>query len=172
MTWRHKIKSMPSRLPANFKSIFSANKSTTNMEAVADASKLIPFRWRQNTIAERRRMRNDRKKRKRLQRKKFPQFPNAYISKPCRMIDSLYLARKYYLKWQKINEAYWKIQAKASTLTLGSRFGTHTRVSAASENVHALKKSDWWCMLGSRRGGEGGILKWVWCFIEKCQCWV
>ena len=50
------------------------------MEAVADASKLIPFRWRQNTIVERRRMRNDRKKRKRLQRKKFPQFPNAYIS--------------------------------------------------------------------------------------------
>ena len=50
-----------------------------------------------NTIAERRRMRNDRKKRKRLQRKKFKrtkqgkQFTNAYISKPCRMIDSFTL---------------------------------------------------------------------------------
>lgn len=54
----------------------------------------------------------------------------------------LYLARKYNLKWQQINKAHKKLQAKAGTLSPVSRFGTNPRVSGASENVHTLKKSD------------------------------
>lgn len=40
----------------------------------------------------------------------------------------LYLARKYNLKWQQINKAHKKLQAKAGTLSPVSRFGTNPRL--------------------------------------------
>jgi len=84
-------------------------------------------------------MRNDRKKRKRLQKRKLKDDEARKavydrIHRETLQKDRfLYLARKYYLRWQQINEAHKKLQAKASTLPLGSRFGANTRVSGGSK---------------------------------------
>ena len=100
------------------------------MEAV-NTSESSPFRWRENTLAERRRMRNDRKKRKRLQRRKSKQHSaSERLRKEIIQKDRyLVLARKYYSKWRQINEAHKELQAKASSFSTGSRFGTNSRVS-------------------------------------------
>lgn len=122
---------LPSR---RFLRAFCPRTEINNMEAAANTSK---FRWRENTLAERRRMRNDRRKRKRLQRRKAREHEatkavSDRLHKETLQKDRfLYLARKYYLKWQQIKEAHKKLHAKASsTLQLGSRFGTNTRVSS------------------------------------------
>ena len=123
------------------------------MEAVSNTSE---FRWCENTLAERRRMRNDRKKQKRLQRRKVKEDEAMKAVSDCIHKETLqkdpflYLARKYYLKWQQINEAHKKLQAKASTLPLGSRFGANTRVSGAFKTYCTYKVECWilgmgWC---------------------------
>lgn len=108
------------------------------MEAVT-TNESSPFRWRENNLAERRRMRNDRKKRKRLQRTKCKEDEalnavSVRIQKEAIQKDRfLALARKYYLKWRQVNEAHKKLQSKANNLSMSSRFGTNPRVSDASE---------------------------------------
>ena len=78
------------------------------------------FRWRENTLAERRRKRNDIKKRKRLQRRKVREDEatkavSDRLHKETLQKDRfLYLARKYYLKWQQINEAHKKTSSKSN----------------------------------------------------------
>lgn len=71
-----------------------------------------PFKWRENTASERRRMRNERKKRKRLQKRKANDHSkleaNAVIEGLAERLHKeleqnqrlLFLARKYYLKWK------------------------------------------------------------------------
>ncbi|KAJ7377219.1 spindle assembly checkpoint kinase [Desmophyllum pertusum] len=102
------------------------------MEAVT-TNESSPFRWRENNLAERRRMRNDRKKRKRLQRTKCKEDEalnavSVRIQKEAIQKDRfLALARKYYLKWRQVNEAHKKLQSKANNLSMSSRFGTNPR---------------------------------------------
>lgn len=71
-----------------------------------------PFKWRENTASERRRMRNERKKRKRLQKRKANDHSkleaNAVIEGLAERLHKeleqnqrlLFLPRKYYLKWK------------------------------------------------------------------------
>ncbi|KAJ7377235.1 hypothetical protein OS493_030437, partial [Desmophyllum pertusum] len=87
-------------------------------------------------------MRNDRKKRKRLQRTKCKEDEalnavSVRIQKEAIQKDRfLALARKYYLKWRQVNEAHKKLQSKANNLSMSSRFGTNPRSCTL---YHALR---------------------------------
>ena len=92
-----------------------------------------PFKWRENSLDERRRMRNDRKKRKRQQRRKemsickedtIKELANCLQRETQQKERILYLARKYYLKWRQNKETQKNIQEKAAKQQLPSRFGT------------------------------------------------
>lgn len=97
-----------------------------------------PFKWRQNTVGERRRMRNDRKKRKRRQRRKddvckWKADANVELSQRLRKESKekerlLYLAKKYYLKWRQNKEIIKTLQERAAKQPTSSRFGTHPKV--------------------------------------------
>lgn len=107
-----------------------------------------PFEWRDNTASERRRMRNQRKKRKRLQRRKgndeFKLKTDAVIDDLARRLRKeleqnrrlLFLARKYYLKWKTNKDLL--IREKSRKLTSTSRFGTQTKVSLNYRHAPAL----------------------------------
>ena len=98
-----------------------------------------PFKWRENTASERRRMRNQRKKRKRLQRRKgndeYELKANAVIEGLAERLRKeseqkqrlLFLARKYYLKWKANKDLL--LREKSRQLLSASRFGTRTKVS-------------------------------------------
>lgn len=104
-----------------------------------DEQQRSPFKWRKNSLVERRRMRNDRKKRKRHQRRK-----NEYKWKADVNMDGfserlrketkekerfLYLARKYYLKWRQNKEIITTLREKAAKQpSTSSRFGMRTKV--------------------------------------------
>ena len=75
-------------------------------------------------------MRNDRKKHKRFQRRSKQHSASKRLQKEIIKKDrSLVLARKYYSKWRQINKAHKQLQAKASSFSTGSRFGTNSRVN-------------------------------------------
>ena len=89
-----------------------------------------PFEWRDNTASERRRMRNQRKKRKRLQRRKgndeFKLKTDAVIDDLARRLRKeleqnrrlLFLARKYYLKWKTNKDLLIREKSRKLTSTL------------------------------------------------------
>lgn len=84
-----------------------------------DEQKCGPFKWRENTLDERPRTRNDRKKRKRKRRRKemsiYKEDTIKVLAK-CLQRETqqkervLYLARKYYLKWRQNKETQRNIQ--------------------------------------------------------------
>ena len=104
-----------------------------------DEQQRSPFKWRKNSLVEQRRMRNDRKKRKRHQRRKNEHKLKADVntdgfSERLQMEAKekerfLYLARKYYLKWQENKEIIKTLQNKAAKQrSTSSRFGMQTKV--------------------------------------------
>ena len=106
-----------------------------NMEGqqTLDELKCGPFKWRENTLDERRRMRNDRKKRKRQRRRKeMSNYKEDTIEVLAKCLQRetkqkervLYLARKYYLKWRETKETQRNIQKTATKHQFPSRFGT------------------------------------------------
>ena len=101
-----------------------------------------PFKWRENTAGERRRVRNQRKKRKRLQKKKGNDEYELKLVKANAAIEGLaerlgkeselkqrllFLARKYYLKWKANKDLL--LREKSRQVLSASRFGTRTKVS-------------------------------------------
>ena len=97
-----------------------------------------PFKWRKNSLVERRRMRNDRKKRKRNQRRiectwkadvNMDGFSERLRKETKKKERFLYLARKYYLKWRQSKEIVTTLQHKAAKQpSTSSRFGMQTKV--------------------------------------------
>lgn len=125
-----------------------------------------PFEWRENTASERRRMRNQRKKRKRLQKRKgndeCKQKTNAIIDGLARRLRKeseqnrrlLFLARKYYLKWRTNKDLLIREKSRKPTST--SRFGTQTKFfsmggSGVASNVSEIE----WDHLMSPKDKEG-----------------
>ena len=100
-------------------------------------SKEDVFQWRQNTSSQRRRMRNDRKKRKRLQGRKRKSNPkvNAVVEDLTERLRNeseqrerlLLLARKYYSKWKQSKDALKSFRASTVKMPSFSRFGTQQR---------------------------------------------
>lgn len=98
-----------------------------------------PFKWRENTASERRRMRNERKKRKRLHRRKANDRSkldaNAVIEGLAERLHKeseqkqrlLFLARKYYLKW-KTNKDLLLRENGGRIPQSACRYGTGTKV--------------------------------------------
>lgn len=101
--------------------------------------KRTPFKWRENTATERRRMRKQGKKRKRLQRRKEYDKckfkANAVIEgltdrlriETKQRKRLLFLARKYYLKWKENKDLL--LRRNGGNLPSASRFGTRAKVS-------------------------------------------
>ena len=97
-----------------------------------------PFKWRKNSLVERRRVRNDRKKRKRNQRRiertwkadvNMDGFSERLRKETKKKERFLYLARKYYLKWRQSKEIVTTLQHKAAKQpSTSSRFGMQTKV--------------------------------------------
>lgn len=104
-----------------------------------EQKKRAPFKWRENTATERRRMRNQRTKRKRLQRRKENDKctfkANAVMEgltdrlrvETKQRERLLFLARKYYLKWKENKDLLFR--KNGGNLPSASRFGTRTKVS-------------------------------------------
>ena len=98
------------------------------------------FMWRKNSTKEVRHMRNQRKKRKRLQKKNIPSVTAAKENYE-RLIQKeqaqkgrfLFLARKYYLKWKAVKEAHRNLHAKVNPTNVvcgsGLKFLNGERVS-------------------------------------------
>lgn len=111
-----------------------------NVSGSSDQTKMAPFKWRKNSTKEVRHMRNQRKKRKRLQKKNIPSVTVAKENYE-RLIQKeqaqkgrfLFLARKYYLKWKAVKEAHRNLRAKANPTNVvcgsGLKFLNGARVS-------------------------------------------
>ena len=103
---------------------------------------VAPLKWRGNTVGERRRMRNERKKRKRYQRRKrmainkedkIKELAECLQGEIREKERILYLARKYFLKWRqsrKENKVQIILQEKIAKQHLSSRFGKRPKVMA------------------------------------------
>ena len=98
-----------------------------------------PFQWRDNTLTERRCMRNDGKKRKRLLSRKGNRKSKSgavikglveRLQNESRQKERLrFLARKYYEKWKQNKEVLKSARENTVTLPSTSRFGTRAKVT-------------------------------------------
>ena len=96
-----------------------------------------PFQWQDNTLTERRRMRNDRKKKKRLQSRRGHRKSKAdavieglaaRLQKESQQRERLlFLARKYYEKWKQNKVIMKSPREDTMKLPSFSRFGTRER---------------------------------------------